>query len=67
MQFSPGELPPRPHTIKFVYDLEGAGIELEKHLKSDITPVRLDEDRLRVVASPRKTRIITENFHLQLH
>ena len=54
MQFPPGVLPPRPHSIKFVYDLQGAGIEEKRHHKNDITPVRSDEDLLRVVASPRK-------------
>ena len=54
MLFPPGVLPPRPHSIKLVYDLKGAGIEEKGRLKNEITPVRSDDDRLRVVASPRK-------------
>ena len=56
MQFPAGILPPRPHSVKLVYDLEGAGIEAKSQLKNEITPTRPDEDRLRVIASPRKDR-----------
>lgn len=54
MQFPPGVLPPRPQSIKFVYDLEGVGIERKNQLKNEVIPTRPDEDRLRVIASPRK-------------
>ena len=54
VQFPAGILPPSPHSIKLVYDLEGAGIEAKSQLKNEITPTRPDEDRLRVIASPRK-------------
>ena len=69
MQFPSGVLPPRPHSIKFVYDLEGAGIEANRQLKNEITPTRPDEDRLRVIASPRKEthiQTIVECTHHEL-
>jgi len=55
VRFQPGLLPPPPQEVALVYDFEGAGIEASSNCqRKRVIAYRVEEDKLRVVASPSK-------------